>query len=82
MERKVIDMFVEPRPSNKCLYNIFCLCNDGTIWIHEIGSTSKWVQMENVPQPRSEDAVREEKQAVKDKELDEILDLASSTVGK
>lgn len=76
MRRKVIKMFVEPRPSNNCLYNIFCLCDDGTIWIHEIGSESKWKQLENVPQPETEDETRERIQSQKDAEFDEIMELA------
>jgi hypothetical protein len=73
MNRKIIQMHVEPRPHSNALYNIFCLCNDGTIWIHEIGSKNQWRQLEQIPQPETEDDTRKRIENQREQEFDEIM---------
>jgi hypothetical protein len=79
MRRKIIDMFVEPRPEAGTLYNIFCLCDDGTIWIHFIGSEGdSWKQLENIPQPETVEETLETIKAHKTAQLNEIRDAAEN----
>lgn len=79
MRRKIIDMFVEPRPEAGTLYNIFCLCDDGTIWIHFIGTEGdSWKQLENIPQPETVEETLETIKAHKKSQFDEIMSVAQA----
>lgn len=52
MERKVIQFELVSTGSVKNIFDVLCLCNDGTMWIHHVGSEGhSWTQLENIPQP-------------------------------
>jgi len=53
--RYIKDFWVNPERNSSALYEIFCLCNDGTLWVHSVGASKPWRQLEDVPQPSEHD---------------------------
>lgn len=49
-KREIIKFEVVPNAAMSTLYDIVCLCNDGSLWIHTVGLDEPWQQIADIPQ--------------------------------